>query len=107
MELNPFSITSTLKRFATNSEGIDKDPDSDIVEGLSSGSAIGGIFMQVLCFVFSLYTAYIFARCYCLDFTGFAGAYIVMICCTPCFIPYLYYQHFVNKCGKGQIGSPS
>ena len=100
--INPFTLTNTLNRITHIYE--DENP-SDTVEGLSSGATMG-IFIQLLSTVISLYTGYIFARCYCEDFKSYAAASVMMGCCAPCFIPYLYFQRFVNKCGIGQIGQP-
>ena len=98
--VNPYSFGNTWRKLTK------EEKPSDTVEGLSGGSVVGSLFIQLLCFVISLYTGYIFARCYCQDFKSYAGASVMMMCCTPCFIPYLYFQRFVNKCGISQIGKP-
>ena len=101
--VNPYLFTHSFNKITSI---LKEEKPSDTVEGLSGGSVVGSLFIQLLCFVISLYTGYIFARCYCQDFKSYAGASVMMMCCTPCFIPYLYFQRFVNKCGIGQIGQP-
>ena len=71
------------------------------IEGFGGGSIMG-----LFSFIISLYAQYIIVKCYCGEY-----AYVLLMtacagCCPLCTIPYLYYNHFVNGCGKGQIGKP-
>ena len=53
-----------------------------------------------------MYAQYILLKCYCGKYVHFLLMTVLLGCCPLCTLPYLFYNHFANKCGKGQIGKP-
>tara|TARA_B100000575_G_C23041160_1_gene599254 strand:+ start:621 stop:947 length:327 start_codon:yes stop_codon:yes gene_type:complete len=72
------------------------------IEGFGGGVVIAQIFFLII----SLYAQYIIVKCYCGDYLYVLLMTACVGCCPLCTVPYLYYNHFVNGCGKGQIGKP-
>ena len=107
LDKNPFSVYSIYNRVINKDKDKDKDKDNkkDVVEGFGAEAA-GSLFGCLMCIVF-LYAQYIIVKCYCGNYFKVFFLSIFMVCCCPCIIPYLYYNHLVNGCGRGRIGLPA
>ena len=94
--VNPFSLPAIIQN-DKNEEGM----------GNAGTGVASYLFFQLISCIISLYIGYIIIKCYCGNYLHIILAN-VFLCCSPlCTIPYLFYQHFGNKCGKGQIGKPT
>tara|TARA_B100000427_G_scaffold248598_1_gene211697 strand:+ start:240 stop:581 length:342 start_codon:yes stop_codon:yes gene_type:complete len=93
-----------LRRLTGNTERFNNS-DDDSGGGGGAGGAVIGI-ISFICLIIFLYAQYILLKCYCGKYFHFLFMTILLGCCPICVVPYLFYNHFVNKCGKGQIGKP-
>tara|TARA_Y100000817_G_scaffold312949_1_gene307918 strand:+ start:789 stop:1154 length:366 start_codon:yes stop_codon:yes gene_type:complete len=78
-------------------------------DGGGGGGGGGGImfgFISLFCAIIFMYAQYILLKCYCGKYVHFLLMTVLLGCCPLCTLPYLFYNHFANKCGKGQIGKP-
>ena len=103
-DINPISVPGLLKLAEKNKNDNTVEPFETVEDG---NFGVLGIIVPCICCILALYINYMQLKCYCGDYIKYLLVGLFYCCCPLCAVPYIFYQYFGKKCGRGQIGLPN